>query len=76
MPVQTLIPEPAIETFDVRVPGRLARIDEIQLHTVVIGPGIKGATSQFGSGIDDQTVRVSAFPCNPLQPFHDPLTGP
>ena len=37
--VQTLISEPAIETFDVGVLGRLARIDEVQLHTVIIGPG-------------------------------------
>ena len=75
MLVQTLIPKASIETFDVRVLGRLARVDEVKLHTVVIGPGIKGAPSQFGAVIDDQNVRISAFPCDPLQHFHDPLTG-
>jgi hypothetical protein len=57
--VQALIPEPVIETFDIGILGWLARIDEVQLHTVIIGPGIKSATSQFGAVIDDQNVRVS-----------------
>ena len=47
--VQAFLSETPIETFDVRVLGRLAGIDEVQLHTVIIGPGIKGATSQFGA---------------------------
>ena len=46
--VQALIPEPAIEALDIGILGRLAWVDEIQLNAVVIGPGIKGATAQFG----------------------------
>ena len=73
--VQTLIPKPAIETFDVCILGRLARIDEVQLHTVVVGPGIKSAASKFWAVINNQNVGVSAFPRDPLQHFYDPVTG-
>lgn len=44
VPAQALIPKAVIETFDVCILGRPARIDEAQLHTVVIGPSIKGAS--------------------------------
>ena len=73
MLVQALIPEPAIETFDVRVLGRLARIDELKLHAVVIGPSIKGSTSVFGAVINDQNIRVSAFAHDPVQEFRNPV---
>ena len=46
--VQALIPETAIEALDVGVLCGFTGIDEIQLNAVVISPGIKGATSQFG----------------------------
>jgi len=64
--IQTLIPEPPIETLDVGILGRLAWVDEVQLHAVVICPGIKRAPSQFGAIIDDQNVRISAFAGNPV----------
>lgn len=44
VPTKALIPEAVIETFDVCILDRLAWIDEAQLHTVVIGPGLKGAS--------------------------------
>lgn len=75
MLVQALIPEAAIETLDIRILGRLAWVDEIQLNAVVIGPGIKRSTAKLRSIVDDQNVRVSPLACNPVQQFHDPLYG-
>jgi hypothetical protein len=45
--VEALLPKATVRAFDVRVLDRLARVDEIELDTVVIGPGIKRTTSQF-----------------------------
>ena len=47
--VQAFIPETAIETLDVRILGRFARIDEIQLDAVIIGPSIQRSQSNASS---------------------------
>ena len=43
--VQAFFAKPAVETFDVGVLGRLARVDEVELHAVIICPAIKRAAS-------------------------------
>ena len=65
----------AIVSLDIRVLLRLPRLDEVQLHTLVIGPGIQRRTSQSGVVVHNQNVGVSAFPRVPVQQFHHPLAG-
>jgi len=40
--VQPFFAEPAIETLDIGVLGRLARVNKVKLHTMIIGPTVKG----------------------------------
>jgi len=45
MQVQTFFTEPAIETLDVSVLGRLAGTNEVELDAFVVGPSIKRAAA-------------------------------
>ena len=55
--VQALIAQPAVEALDIAVFDRLARTDEVQVHSVVIGPQIHRLTCELGSVIDGDRLR-------------------
>jgi len=71
--VQASFAEAPVETLDIRIPGRLAGIDETKMHPVVVGPSTERPTAQFRTVVDDQDVGVSPLAGDALQHAHDPL---
>src|SRR5574343_1440464 len=65
MVVKTLIPEPAVEALDERILRRFARLDQLELHTVLVGPLVQCLAGEFrslfspdGLGIAPETRRL------------------
>ncbi len=69
--VQAFFTKPAIETFDIGVLSRLARIDKVELHAVIIGPAIERTTSEFRPVINGQNIWIVAFAGNAFQHLHN-----
>ena len=57
MLVETAFAEAPVERFHERILGWLARLDEVQPHSVILGPKEHRFTSQFGAVIADNRVR-------------------
>ena len=55
--VQAFVAQLAVETLNVAVPDRLARPDEVQMHSVLIGPQVPCLTSELRSVIDGDRLR-------------------
>ena len=49
MLIQTLVPELPIKTFDKRFLHPLPRLNEVDLHAVLSGPGIQDGAGEFGA---------------------------
>src|SRR6266567_5525436 len=47
--VEALVPEPAVEAFDVRVLDRLARIDEVEHDAMAVCPLIERLAAKLGA---------------------------
>jgi len=63
--------ETAIEAFDISILGRLAGVDEIEPHAVIIGPSIQRPAPELRAVINGQNIGISAFPRHPFQHFND-----
>ena len=50
--VETLVPQLAVEAFDVAVLHGLARPNEVQMHAVLVGPEVHRLTCELGPVID------------------------
>ena len=74
MLVQALLSVAAIETLDVGVLRWLARVDEIQLDAVIIGPSIQRSPAQFRAIIDDQDIGVSSLTGHAFQHLDHPFS--
>jgi len=59
--IQAFLAETAIEAFDVSILGRLAGVDEIELHAVIIGPSIQSPAPELRAVINRQNIGISAF---------------
>src|ERR1035437_6656758 len=58
--VQTLIPELAVEAFDVAILHRPARRDEVQLYSVLIRPPVQHLAGELRTVVDDHVLRFSS----------------
>ena len=47
MVVKTLIPEPAVEALDERVLRGFARLDQFELHAMLVGPLVQCLAGKF-----------------------------
>src|ERR1039458_1347920 len=59
--VQTLIPELAVEAFDVAILHRPARRDEVQLYSVLIRPPVQDLAGELRTVVDDHVLRFSSL---------------
>src|SRR5208282_3409582 len=48
-PIQTFVPQPAVETLDVAVLNWATGPDEVELHTSIVGPGVHGLAGEFAA---------------------------
>ena len=65
--VQAFVPQPAVEALDVRVLDRLAGLNEVQLHSLAVGPGIQGGTGELRAVIDRNCFGKPAELGQPIQ---------
>ena len=73
--IQDLMPEGAIEAFDVDILIRLTRLDVVELYALVPAPGDQHLGQILGSVINADRVRF-APPCHqPLQRAHHARAG-
>jgi hypothetical protein len=72
---EALVAEAAIETLDVRVLRRLAGLNEVELHTVLRGPGFQLGRDEFGSVVDAQRLRKTVRPHERVEHAHDACGG-
>ena len=64
VPIQTLLSEAAIECFDKRIIGWLARSGEIQLDSLTVGPEVQIPGHKLRTVIDSNTFRETILlPC-------------
>jgi hypothetical protein len=70
MLVQTLVAELAVEALHVGVLHRLARPDEVQLHTAPIGPLIQCLTGELWPVVDHDHLRQAALLTEGLELAH------
>jgi len=56
MQIQSVLPELAIEAFNNGIPGRFARLDEMQFHTALSRPEEHRFAGQFGSVVADNGI--------------------
>src|SRR5262245_28567974 len=56
---EALVAEAAIETLDMAILGRLARLDEVELHAVHRGPGVERARDELRAVVDAERFRKS-----------------
>ena len=47
MVVQALIPEPAVEALNERILCRFARLDQLELHAMLVGPLVQCLAGEF-----------------------------
>ena len=59
--VETLVPEPTVETFYERVLRRLSRLDEPEFDAMFVRPGVEEATSEFRTVVDDDLCWVASY---------------
>src|SRR6266404_1445526 len=69
--VETLVAEPAVETLDVGILIRLARLDEVQPDAWGVGPCIEGPADELGSIVRDEHRRSRARLDEPLEHLDD-----
>ena len=67
LPIQTLVPQPAVERFDVRILHGFARSDEVELDAPLIRPVFEGARHEFGAVVDRDRPGGHATAEGPLQ---------
>jgi len=60
MVVQALIPEPTVEALDERVLRRFACLDQLELHTVLVGPLVQCLASEFRPLVSPDRLGVAA----------------
>lgn len=65
--VQALRPELAVEAFDERVVGRLARPAEVERHVSCIGPQIEIARNELAALVDPDRCRLANLAAHPLE---------
>src|SRR5215213_7035953 len=70
--VEAFLAEAAVEALDRAVLHRLARVDEEQLHAVLVSPAIEVAAAKFRPVVDRQHVRVAAFGADLVEHANDP----
>lgn len=73
--IVALIPELAVEAFDLGILGRFSRMDEAQFDSVRVGPGVYGLADKFRSVVDDDDLRQAPCQRDALQNSHHTLTG-
>src|SRR5215207_3179347 len=71
--VEALLAEAAVEALDRGVLHGLSRIDEEQLHAVLVSPAVEVTTAQLRSIVHNQHVGVAAFAGDVLQHRDHPL---
>lgn len=71
--VQTLFPKATIEAFDVPVLRGLTRVDEVQLHSIVLGPDVQFLASKLRSIVDLKQFGFTKPLSELLQHPHDAL---
>jgi hypothetical protein len=54
--IQAFVAQPCIEALDVRVLNRLARFDELQPYTMLIGPMVERPAAQLGTVVHQEAV--------------------
>ena len=54
--IQEFLAQPCIEALDVRVLNRLARFDELQPYTMLIGPMVERPAAQLGTVVHQEAV--------------------
>jgi hypothetical protein len=58
--VQALVAQLAVERFDIAVLDRLARADEVQMNTVLVGPVIQRLAGELAPVVDRDRLRRTA----------------
>src|SRR6185437_3038649 len=69
--IQTLVPKPPVETFDEAILRWLARLDEIQPDTVLVGPLIQRPADELGAVVGAKQRWLAQFPRQPVHHPHD-----
>ena len=72
--VETLVPKAPVEALDVGVLHRLARINEVQTHPVLVGPGIHRPPRELWPIVDHDQIRQAPFSAQPVQDPRNPET--
>ena len=60
LPIQTFVPQPAVEALDVAVLNRPAWPDEVELHASLVGPGVHGLACEFAAIVRSDRLRHAA----------------
>ena len=72
MQVQALAPECSVEAFDESVLDRLARLNEVELHTSSVGPCIERAAAELGAVVRDDHIGQASGLREPLHHLDHP----
>ena len=63
--IQALVPQLPVEAFDVAVLRRLARLDEVQLDAVLVGPLIQRPADELGAIVESMRACLVPAPADP-----------
>ena len=72
--VQALVPEPAVERLDEGVVHGLARTTELELHAVLMGPGVERLAPELRSIVHRDALRQPARATQSLEDRDDART--
>ena len=75
MLIETLVSEPPVERLGKGVVGGFAGSRELQLHAVVVGPGIEGLGDELWSVVDGDTLGRPRRCTQPLRDPHHAVSG-
>src|SRR5574343_333717 len=59
MVVQTLIPKAAVEALDERILCRFSRLDQLELHTVLVSPLVQCLAGKFRPLVSPDRLRIA-----------------
>lgn len=74
MRIQALLPQSAIEGFDMGIVRRLARTGKCQLYALLTGPTVQYPGNKFRAIVDLNTLRTATLLPDLAQHLHDITT--
>ena len=73
--VEAFVAEPTVKRFDVRILNGFARVNEVELHPVSIGPVLERAGQKLGAMIHGDRARRGTGPDRAIEGGRDVPTG-